>query len=157
MRTPETERNGGVGTAAKQVAEHASSLARLEVELASLELKRKITSLGLGIGLAIAGGIFALFGLGFGLAAGAAALALVVSTWLALLIVFGALLLFGGLLALIGLGRIRRGTPPVPEQAIEEAKRTRAVLEGGGSSSGAATRAESRARVYASDAESDSG
>jgi hypothetical protein len=40
MHTPTTERrvDGGVGAAAKHVAEHASSLARLEVQLAALEL-----------------------------------------------------------------------------------------------------------------------
>src|SRR5919197_5290089 len=124
MRTRGSESSNGLGAAAKGVAEHASALARLETELAALELKRKVVALGLGIGLAVAGGIFALFGLGFGLAAAAAALANVVATWLALLIVFGALMLFGGLLALIGLGRIRKGTPPVSEQAIDEAKKT---------------------------------
>ena len=39
----------GVGGAAKQVAEHASSLARLELELAGLELKRKAGALGAGV------------------------------------------------------------------------------------------------------------
>jgi Flp pilus assembly protein TadB len=132
MHAPETAENAGLGAAAKQVAEHASAVARLEVELASLELKRKVTNLGLGIGLAVAAGLFALYALGFGLAAAAAALALVVDTWLALLIVFGALLLLALVLGLIGLNRIKRGTPPVPEQAIEEAKRTQAVLKGDG-------------------------
>jgi len=37
MPTPGAE-HPGVGAAAKQVAEHASSLARLELELAGLEL-----------------------------------------------------------------------------------------------------------------------
>ena len=41
----------GVGTAAKQVAEHASTLARLELELAGLELKQKAGALGAGVGL----------------------------------------------------------------------------------------------------------
>jgi Flp pilus assembly protein TadB len=132
MHAPETAENAGLGAAAKQVAEHASAVARLEVELASLELKRKVTNLGLGIGLAVAAGLFALYALGFGLAAAAAALALVVDTWLALLIVFGALLLLALVLGLIGLNRIKRGTPPIPEQAIEEAKRTQAVLKGDG-------------------------
>jgi putative superfamily III holin-X len=132
MHTPETAENSGLGTAAKQVAEHASAVARLEVELATLELKRKVTNLGLGIGLAVAAGLFGLYALGFGLAAAAAALALVLDTWLALLIVFGGLLLLALLLGLVGLNRIKRGTPPVPEQAIEEAKRTQAALKGDG-------------------------
>ena len=131
MPTRATE-NQSLGTAAKQVAEHASALARLEMELASLELKRKITSLGLGLGLLVGAGVFMLFAIGFGLAAAAAAIATTLATWLALLIVFGGLFLFAGLLALIGLGGIRRGTPPVPEQAIEEAKLTSAAIKSNG-------------------------
>src|SRR5919109_25738 len=123
MPTPATERHA-VGPAAKQVAEHASTLARLELELATLELKRKVTALGLGIGLVVGGALFLLFALGFGLAAGAAALALVLPTWAALLIVFGALALVSLVLALVGLGAIRKGTPPLPEQAVTEARLT---------------------------------
>jgi uncharacterized membrane protein YqjE len=133
MPTQETETNTGVGPAAKQVAEHASSLARLELELASLELKRKITSLGIGIGLGVGALVFALFMLGFGFATIAAALATAMSTWLALLITTGILLLLAGILGVLALGRIKKGTPPVPEQAIEEAKRTSEALKSNGS------------------------
>jgi hypothetical protein len=132
MPTPATEKPG-VGPAAKQVAEHASALARLELELATLEVKRKVAALGVGIGLVVGSGVFLLFALGFGLAAGAAALALVVPTWIALLIVFGGLALFSLLLALIGLKAIRKGTPPVPEQAVAEARLTTEVLRSNGS------------------------
>jgi hypothetical protein len=133
MPTRETEHRG-VGPAAKEVAEHASTLARLELELAALELKRKVATLGVGIGLVASAGVFLLFALGFGLTAAAAALALVVSTWAALLIVFGALVLFSLLLVLIGLSAIKKGTPPVPEQALEEARLTRQALRSNGSS-----------------------
>ncbi len=132
MHAPGTTENAGLGVAAKQVAEHAGAVARLELELASLELKRKLASLGLGIGLAVGAALFGLYALGFGLAAGAAALALVLDTWLALLLVFAALLLLTIVLGLLALGRIKRGTPPVPEQAIEEAKRTTAALKSDG-------------------------
>jgi len=132
MPTRETEHRG-VGPAAKEVAEHASTLARLELELAALELKRKVAALGVGIGLVASAGVFLLFALGFGLAAAAAALALVMSTWAALLIVFGALVLFSLLLVLIGLSVIKKGTPPVPEQALEEARLTTQALRSNGS------------------------
>jgi Putative Actinobacterial Holin-X, holin superfamily III len=131
MPTPETE-TPGVGPAAKHVAEHASSLARLELELATLELKRKVVALGLGIGMVAGAGIFMFFALGFALAAGAAALATVLSTWLALLVVGGALVLFAGLLGLFGLKAIKAGTPPVPKQALEEAKLTTEALKRNG-------------------------
>ena len=132
MPTQGTERPG-VGSSAKEVAEHASSLARLELELAALEVKRKVGSLGLGIGLVAGAGIFFLFALGFGLAAASVALAILVSTWLALLIVFGGLVLLAGLLGLLGLRAIKKGTPPVPKQAIDEARLTTEALRGNGS------------------------
>jgi hypothetical protein len=131
MHTHETEKRG-VGPAVKEVAEHASALARLEMELATLELKRKVAAFGMGLGLGLAAGVFLLFALGFGLAAGAAALALVVSTWLALLIVFGGLLLLALILGLFAMRAIKAGTPPVPEQAVAEAKLTTEAIKGNG-------------------------
>ena len=67
MPTPvsDQQRNGGFGGAAKSVAEHASAIARLEIELATFELKQKVTALGIGIGMGVGAAIFALFGLGF--------------------------------------------------------------------------------------------
>ena len=131
MHTHETERRG-VGPAVKDVAEHASALARLEMELASLELKRKVAVLGMGLGLGVAAAVFLFFAVGFGFAAGAAALALVVSTWLALLIVTGFVALVAGVLGLLGMRAIKKGTPPVPEQALLEAKLTTEALKADG-------------------------
>ena len=133
MPTREAERMG-VAPAAKQVAEHASALARLEMELAGLELKGKVASLGLGVGLLIGAAVFALFAVGFGLATIAAVLSIVLDTWLALLIVFGSLLFLAGILVLVGLSRVRKGTPPVPELAIQEAKLTTTALRSNGHS-----------------------
>ncbi|MBA3346966.1 MAG: phage holin family protein [Actinobacteria bacterium] len=123
----------GVGGAAKQVAEHASSLARLEIELASLELKRKAGALGAGAGLGVGAALLALFALGFLFATIAAALAIVLDTWLALLLVTIGLFAIAGLLGLLALSKIKRGTPPVPEQAIAEAKLTSEALKANGS------------------------
>jgi hypothetical protein len=131
MHTHETEKRG-VGPAVKEVAEHASALARLEMELATLELKRKVAAFGIGVGLGVAAAVFLLFALAFGLAAGAAALALVVSTWLALLIVFGGVLLLALILGVFAMRAIKAGTPPVPEQAVAEAKLTTEAIKGNG-------------------------
>jgi len=133
MPTREAERLG-VAPAAKQVAEHASALARLEMELAGLELKRKAANLGLGVGLLVGAAVFGLFALGFGLATIAVTLSIVLDSWLALLIVFGSVLLLTAILALVGLGRVRKATPPVPEQAIQEAKLTTTALKSNGNS-----------------------
>ncbi len=129
MPTRAAENGRSVGTAVKDVADHAKRVVGLEVELAKLELSRKIAALGLGIGLGVAAATFAVFGLGFAFATVAAALATFLSTWLALLIVTAFLLFLAGVLGLLALSRIKRGTPPVPEQAIEEAKLTTEALK----------------------------
>ena len=131
MHTPSTDAqsNGGVGEAAKSVAEHASAIARLEVELAALELKKKVASLGIGIGLGTGAALFAVFGLWFVFATIAAGLATFLDTWLALLIVTVLLFALTGLLALLAVRKIKKGTPPVPEQAIQEAKLTTEALK----------------------------
>jgi len=134
MPTHETETNPGVGPAAKQVAEHASSLARLEMELAALELKKKVAALGIGIGLGVGAAVFAVFGLWFVFATIAAALATTMSTWLALLITTGILFALASVLGIVAMSLIRKGTPPVPEQAIQEAKLTTEALKHNGSS-----------------------
>jgi hypothetical protein len=138
MHTPGTEAsanaaatngNGGVGAAAKGVAEHAGAIARLEAELAGLELKKKLGALGLGIGLAIGAAFVGLFMIGFLFATIAAALATFLATWLALLVVTLVLLATTGVLGLLAKRSIKKGTPPVPEQAIAEAKLTTAAIK----------------------------
>lgn len=131
MPTPASDQqaNGGLGGAAKSVAEHASAIARLEIELAALELKKKVTALAVGIGMGVGAAILGLFGLGFVFLTIAAALATFLSTWLALLIVTLGLFALAGLLGVLALGKIKKGTPPVPEQAIREAKLTTEALK----------------------------
>src|SRR4051812_6959419 len=117
----------GLGDAAKQVAERASSLARLEARLAAVELKQKLATFSVGIGLAVGGAVLALFGLGFMFASAAAGIATALPMWAALLIVGGVLAIIAAVLVMIGIKRLRAGAP-VPEQAIEEAKLTTEAL-----------------------------
>ena len=130
-RAAEAEHQG-VGAAAKHVAEHASALAKLELELAGLELKQKVGALGSGVGLGIGAAVVALYAVGFLIATIVAALAIVLDTWLALTIVTASLLAIAAILGLTAVRRIKRGTPPVPEQAIREAKLTSEALKTNG-------------------------
>lgn len=133
MPTQETETAGpGLGAAAKGVAEHASAIARLELELASLELKKKLAALGLGIGLLVGALLVLVYGLGFLFATITAALATFLPVWLSLLIVTLFLFAVAGTLAFLGLKKVQRGTPPVPTQAIDEAKLTTQALKSNG-------------------------
>jgi hypothetical protein len=113
------------------VSERVSALVRLEIELALQELKRKASVFGVGVGLLVGAAVFVLFMLGFAFAALAAGLANVVPMWAALLIVSGILLVIASILGFFGVNSISKATPPVPEQAIEEARLTTEALTNG--------------------------
>jgi uncharacterized membrane protein YqjE len=130
---PTQETDVSLGTAAKNVAEHASSIVRLELELAQIELKKKAAALGLGLGLLGGALLVAVYGVGFLFATITAGLATFLPVWASLLIVTVFLFLVTGILGLIGVKKVQRGTPPVPEQAIDEAKLTTQALKSNGS------------------------
>lgn len=120
-------RTGGLRGAIRRVAGHASSIARLEAELAQLELKKTVTSLGLGVGLVAGAALCGLLMVGFLFATLTAVLAIFLATWLALLVMtlfFGVL---AGVLAVLS-RRLLKKAKPLPEQAIREAKLTREAL-----------------------------
>ena len=118
-----------VGDAAKQVADRAKALAGLEVELAATEMKRKVGAFGVGLGLLAGAGLAAVYAVGFLLATVAAALALSLDLWLALLVVGLALVIITAVLAFMGVRSVRKATPPVPEQAITEARLTSEAIK----------------------------
>jgi hypothetical protein len=120
-----------MGGAAKLVADRARSIVRLEIQLAAAELKQKFAALGIGIGLLVGALLFGFFALAFALAAAAAAIATTMSVWLALLIVMGALVVLAGVLVAVGITLIRKSAPPLPEQAIREAKLTAEAMKNG--------------------------
>jgi hypothetical protein len=131
MHTRETESHG-LGAAAKLVAERVSSIVRLELELAVLEVRRKIRSLGLGVVFGLGAVLMLLFVVAFAYATIAAALTTVMPTWAALLVVTGILFFKAGLLGVLAITRIKKGTPPIPEQAIREARLTTEALKSDG-------------------------
>ena len=132
MHTHGADNANGVAGATKKLADHAVALGKLELKLALLELKEKAAVFGLGAGLLVGAAVFAVFALGFMLAASAAALAIVLPTWLALLVVACGALIAAGVLGAVGLAALKRGAPPVPEQAIAEAKLTTEAVKTNG-------------------------
>ena len=109
--------NSGVGAAAKDVAEHAGAIARLEAELAGLELKKKLGALGVGVGLAVGAALFGLFMLGFLFATVAAARSRPSSPpgWRSGIVTLG-LLAIAGTLGLLARARSRREHHPCPSR-----------------------------------------
>jgi hypothetical protein len=121
----------GLSGATRRVAEHAREFVRLEIELATAELKKKAAALGTGLGLMVGAAVLAFLALTFGLLAAAAGLATTLPVWASLLIVCGALVLITAILVFVGYRMLQKGTKPMPEQAVEEARLTGEALRNG--------------------------
>ena len=116
------EREASTGELVNQLSEQVSRLVRDELKMARLELTRKGRFAGLGMGMYGASGLVALYAVACLLAAAIIAIAGEIRPWLAALIVGLALLVVSAAAALMGRSRVRRATPPIPEQAVEGAK-----------------------------------
>ncbi len=103
-----------------RVAESARSVVQLEVQTALSDMKRKVASLGIGIGLALVALPFVGLAVIFGLAAATAGLTHWLSVWASLLVMSGALLILALLLAGVGISLIRRGSKSHPEKSLGE-------------------------------------
>lgn len=106
----------------RQFSEQTSHLVRDEMRLAQAEMSRKAKHAGIGIGLFSAAGLLAFFGLAAVITSGIAALALVLDTWAAALIVAAVLFLAAGVAALVGKGEVEQASPK-PERTVENVKR----------------------------------
>src|SRR3954468_15661748 len=84
------------GELVNRLAAQVSELVRGELELARAELTEKGKRAGAGAGLAGAGGVVALYGIGALIAAAIAALDLVLALWLAALVIGVVLLIVAG-------------------------------------------------------------
>ena len=113
-----------LGDAINEVTERARLLVKEEVELAKAELTEKATGLAKGAAVGAAAGIFVLAGLIYFLHFIALLIAdvLDVNPWVGYLILSGFLFLFGGIAGFMASRLFKKGTPPAPQMAIEEAK-----------------------------------
>jgi putative superfamily III holin-X len=125
------ERPGVERTLGQLVADASrdlSAIVRSEIALAKAEITRDVQAGVVGAAMFAVAGVFAFLALILLLIAAAYGLvAAGLSPWLAFLIVGGALLLLGLLLALIGKSRLRKITPP--ERTIRTSKETVATLK----------------------------
>jgi len=99
-----------------------SKLVRQEVQLARVETTQKVTSTVKGAALLIVAGVLGFVAFEALIAAGILALSLVVSPWLAALIVAGALLVIAGILGFVGINKAKKIADPVPHETIETLK-----------------------------------
>lgn len=136
----------GVGAAVQQISEQASVLVREEVELAKAEVAVKAKSLAQGGAVAVAAGVFVVFALVLLLQAASWGVWLAFiggqDYWAGFLIVGVFLLLVAALAGLIAQRAFKKGSPPTPQMAIDEARliqeTVKAPLEGGSATAVAA-------------------
>lgn len=118
-----------LGRTVQEVAEKAQLLVREEIELAKAEMSEKVSKLVKG---AIVGAVAAVFLIGallFGLHAAAWGVWSLLSDdgdggtiWLGFAILTLVLIVLGVIAAFVALRLVKRGSPPVPQMAIEEAQ-----------------------------------
>jgi uncharacterized membrane protein YqjE len=134
---PQDERS--VAELVIDVAEKSSSLVREEIELAKTEVSEKVGKLLRGSVVGIAAGTFAFLALILIMEGVAWLLAEEVfggNVWPGFFVEAALFLLIAALAGLIAYRAVQAGAPPVPKQAIEEAKLTRETLESGAKAGG---------------------
>jgi uncharacterized membrane protein YqjE len=122
-RVPRTDDDRSVGELVSRLSQQTSTLIRQELRLAQSELQEKGKRMGIGAGMFGGASLVALYGVGALVAAAIIGIGTLLEPWIAAVVVGAVLLAVAGVLALIGRRQVERGTPPLPEQAIESAKR----------------------------------
>jgi hypothetical protein len=130
---PREDAEKGLGEIVAEVSEKASLLVRQEIELAKAEIGQKVSKLTKGAVVGVAAGVFGIFGITMLFHTLAWFLNDLfnwdTSLWAGFLIVTAGLFVLAGLAALLALRLFKKGAPPTPDMAIEEARKTRAELE----------------------------
>jgi len=115
-----------------EVSENASTLVREEIELAKAEVSEKVSKILRGSAVGIAAGVFAFLALILimhGIAWVLAEELFDGKAWPGFFVEAAVFLLIAALAGWIASKALKAGAPPVPEQAIEEAKLTKEMLE----------------------------
>ncbi|RZQ59457.1 phage holin family protein [Amycolatopsis suaedae] len=99
------------------LSSQVSRLVRDELRLAVAEVRAKITRLTRGAGLSGFAVVLAFFGAATLVAAAVLGLATAMPAWAAALVVGGAFLVLAALFGAAGVSQVRKGAPPVPEEA----------------------------------------
>ena len=112
-----------------ELSKEMSLLVHEEVQLAKVEVTEKAKMFGAGAAMFAGAAVLGLLAAGALLACAVIALALVLAWWLSALIVGAVLLAGAGAFALAGLAATKKGSPPVPTQAMESTKEDVAWLQ----------------------------
>ena len=130
--TPPPPDQRPLGDLVVEVTENASTLVREEIELAKAEVSEKVGKILRGSAVGLAAGVFAFLALILimhGVAWVIAEELFDGKAWPGFFIEAAIFLLIAALAGFLASKALKQGAPPVPEQAIEEAKLTKEMLE----------------------------
>jgi uncharacterized membrane protein YqjE len=130
--TPPPPNQRPIGDLVVEVTENASTLVREEIELAKAEVSEKVSKILRGSVVGIAAGVFAFLALILimhGIAWLLSEELFDGKAWPGFFIEAAVFLLIAALAGFIASKALKQGAPPVPQQAIEEAKLTKEMLE----------------------------
>jgi len=130
--TPPPPDQRPIGDLVVEVTENASTLVREEIELAKAEVSEKVGKILRGSVVGLAAGVFAFLALILimhGIAWVLAEELFDGKAWPGFFIEAAIFLLIAALAGFIASKALKQGAPPVPEQAIAEAKLTKEMLE----------------------------
>jgi uncharacterized membrane protein YqjE len=126
------QQSSELARAIQDVTERAELLVREEIALAKAEMTDKVMKLVKGAIFGIVAGVFAVFALIYLLHALSWGLWDLIGNesnfWLGFLITGVLILILGAIAGLIAMRLIKKGTPPKPELALEEAQLIRGTL-----------------------------
>lgn len=114
----------GLAERAQAIKTRALTLARLQLELATLEMKRKAKWIFIAAGLAVVALVSVLYAVGFVFAAIAAGIAEALPLWASLLIVAFLLFITAAVLLLAAVRTARKAGPARPVETVAEAQET---------------------------------
>jgi uncharacterized membrane protein YqjE len=120
-----------VGELVSDAAARTSTLVREEIELAKAEISEKVSELIRGSVVAIVAGVFLFFALILIMEGVAWLLNDLVfdNFWLGFFVEAALFIVIGAIAVLVAVRAFKKGAPPTPDLAIEEAKLTRERLE----------------------------
>jgi uncharacterized membrane protein YqjE len=132
---PKQNAEKNLGEIVSEVSEKASQLVRQEIELAKAEISGKVSKLTRGLAVGAAAGVFLIFGVTMFFHTAAFFLNDLFDwnqVWQGYAVVTGALFVLAILAALLAYRLVKKGAPPTPDLAIEEAKLIREQFEAQG-------------------------
>jgi cytochrome c biogenesis protein CcdA len=105
-------------------------LVRAELDSLKKEIVGKLIAAGIGVGLLVGAALFGFFLLAVLITAAILGIATALPAWLAALIVAAGLLVIVIVLAVLGIGSLKKGVPPAPTETVKSIRKDVNAIKG---------------------------